>query len=290
MFRPRIGLALGGGGARGAAHLGVLQQLQRAKIHPHCIAGTSAGAIVAALFAFGVDLERMTEEMKTLKPVELSSFRFKGLGLFENSEITRLLTKLLPPNAMIQDARIPLAIKATNLLTGRGVILSEGPVLEAVLASCCVPGVYLPQEMNGMLLVDGGLTENVPLSALKKLGAHLLIGVNLNGNTAYARPEGVVDVVSSAMDIAIDAQTRRQLKDAHVVISMDLTRFSRTSGSDFDALVAQGLAATEEKIWNETTLRAWVWLKKARNFLRDVVPLKIPEFLRNLVSRGSDVA
>lgn len=290
MFRPRIGLALGGGGARGAAHIGVLCQLERAKIHPHCLAGTSAGAIVAALYAFGVGLDVMTQEMRSLKPVELSAFRFKGLGLFENTEIERLLTKLLPPEARLQDARIPLAIKATDLLTGRGVILTEGPVIPAVLASCCVPGVYVPQERDGMLLVDGGLTENVPLSALKKLGAHLLIGVNLNGNSTYARPEGVVDVVSRAMDIAIDAQTRRQLTAAHVEISMDLTRFSRTSGQDFDALIAAGLAAAEAKIWNETTLRAWVRLKKLRNFLRDVLPIKIPEFLRNLVSRGRDIA
>ena len=283
LFRPKIGLALGGGGARGAAHIGVLQQLKIAKIHPHCIAGTSAGAIVASLYAFDVDLAVIEQEMKQLKPVDFTSFRFKGLGLFENSEIKELLTKLLPADARIEQARIPLAVKATNLLTGRGVVLDDGPVIPAVLASCCVPGIYMAQEVDGMILVDGGLTENVPLSALKKLGAHLTIGVNLNGNSGYTRPQGVVDVLSSAMDIAIDAQTRRQLNDAHVVISMDLTQYSRTSSEHFDQLVAIGKKATQEKIWNETALRTWVRAKKTWHLIRDLLPVKVPEFLKKIL-------
>ncbi|MFP5492470.1 MAG: patatin-like phospholipase family protein [Bacteriovoracia bacterium] len=283
LFRPKIGLALGGGGARGAAHIGVLQQLKIAKIHPHCIAGTSAGAIVASLYAFDVDLAVIEQEMKQLKPVDFTSFRFKGLGLFENSEIKELLTKLLPADARIEQARIPLAVKATNLLTGRGVVLDHGPVIPAVLASCCVPGIYMAQEIDGMILVDGGLTENVPLSALKKLGAHLTIGVNLNGNSGYTRPQGVVDVLSSAMDIAIDAQTRRQLNDAHVVISMDLTQYSRTSSEHFDQLVEIGKKATQEKIWNETALRTWVQAKKTWYLVRALLPLKIPDFLKKFL-------
>lgn len=283
LFRPKIGLALGGGGARGAAHIGVLQQLKIAKIHPHCMAGTSAGAIVASLYAFDVDLAVIEQEMKQLKPVDFTSFRFKGLGLFENSEIKELLTKLLPADARIEQARIPLAVKATNLLTGRGVVLDHGPVIPAVLASCCVPGIYMAQEIDGMILVDGGLTENVPLSALKKLGAHLTIGVNLNGNSGYTRPQGVVDVLSSAMDIAIDAQTRRQLNDAHVVISMDLTQYSRTSSEHFDQLVEIGKKATQEKIWNETALRTWVQAKKTWHLVRALLPLKIPDFLKKFL-------
>lgn len=283
LFRPKIGLALGGGGARGAAHIGVLHQLEIAKIHPHCIAGTSAGAVVASLYAFGIELSVIEQEMKMLKPVDFTSFRFKGLGLFENSEISELLTKLLPADARIEQARIPLAVKATNLLTGSGVILDRGPVIPAVLASCCVPGIYIAQEIDGMLLVDGGLTENVPLSALKKLGAHLTIGVNLNGNAGYTRPQGVVDVLSCAMDIAIDAQTRRQLKDAHVVISMDLTQYSRTSSEHFDQLVELGMKAAQEKIWNETALRAWIRAKKTWHIIRDLLPVKIPDFIKKIL-------
>lgn len=286
MFKPRIGLALGGGGARGAAHIGVLRHLEKVGIRPHCVAGTSAGAIVAALWAFGVPLEEAQAQMRQMKPVDLTGLRFKGLGLFENKEVAQLLHKLLPADARIEEAQIPLAFKATDLLSGRGVVLKEGPVVPAVLASCCVPGVYLAQEWEDKVLVDGGLTENVPLSALRALGAHFLIGVNLNGHGGYQRPKGVVDVLSNAMDIAIDAQTRRQLEDAHIVISMDLARFSRTSSEDFDALVAEGQRATRAKIKNMTALSFWLRVKKVWRLLRALAPVKIPELLKQLPFRA----
>ena len=276
-FKPKIGLALGGGGARGAAHLGVLRQLQKTNIYPHCISGTSAGAIVASLYAFGVELETIETEMKRLRPVSYSSFKFKGLGLFENSEIHGLLKKLLPVNAQIQDARIPLAIKATNILNGTGVVLFQGDVISAVLGSCCVPGIYTPTEIDGMLLVDGGLTENVPLSAIKHLGANIRIGVNLNGNAGYIRPEGIFDVVSNAIDIAIDAQTRKQLEEAHITISMDLTKYSRTSSEDFDELILEGMNATKKVIKSQALLRFWVILKKIKHFLKATIPLRVPQ-------------
>jgi NTE family protein len=215
--------------------------------------------------------------MKHLRPVNYSSFKFKGLGLFENSEIQGLLEKLLPEKAKIQDARIPLAIKATNILNGNGVVLFQGEVIPAVLGSCCVPGIYTPSEIDGMLLVDGGLTENVPLSAIKHLGANIRIGVNLNGNAGYTRPEGIFDVVSNAIDIAIDAQTRKQLEEAHITISMDLTKYSRTSSEDFDELILEGMNATKRVIKSQGLLRFWVILKKIKYFLRATMPLKIPE-------------
>ena len=277
LYEPRIGLALGGGGARGAAHIGVLKQLEKLNIKTYCIAGTSAGSIVASLYAFGISLEVIEEEIKKLKPVSYSTFSLRGLGLFENKEVYKLLERLLPEEAQIEDARIPLAIKATNLLNGHGVSLLKGPVIPAVLASTCVPGVYTPQEIDGMLLVDGGLTENVPLSSLKLLGAHLRIGVNLNGNEGYTKPEGVMDVLSNAMDIAIDAQTRQQLEEAHVIISMDLSQYSRTSSVDFDELILEGMKATRKVIKSQALLKIWVVIKKVWTFFKNLAPVKVPQ-------------
>ncbi len=279
-LRPKIGLALGGGGARGAAHLGVLKHFESIGLRPDCIAGTSAGAVVAALYAFGVSLEQIDREMRLCKPIDFSGFRFKSLGLFENNEIAHLLTKLLPKDALIEQANIPLAIKATNLLTGHGVILQSGPVIPAVLASCCVPGVYIAQEINGLILVDGALTENVPLTALKKLGAHFMIAVNLNGNEGYTPPQGVVDVISSSLDIAIDAQTRRQLRDAHALISMDLTGFSRTSSEHFDELVATGFNSAKEVVSSAKMLQTWFHIKRFYLLMRDFLPVKIPAIFK----------
>lgn len=288
MFRRKIGIALGGGGARGAAHIGVLEHFQSLNLNVHCISGTSAGAIIAAMYAFGVDLETMKTELKEVNPTPFTSFKIGKLGLFENTEMIQMLERLLPKNAQIENARIPLTIKATDLITGKGVLLSHGNVIEAVMASSCVPGFYLPAEKENMILVDGGLTENVPLSGLKFHGANLLIGINLNGNTHYSKPAGLLDVVSNAMDIAIDVRTRHQIKEADVAISIDLTEYSRTSSKDFDRLIVKGRAVAEEKIPTKASLYFWNRFAKIWKGIKEVSPVKVPEKIQRFFRRGEE--
>jgi NTE family protein len=285
MFRRKIGIALGGGGARGAAHIGVLEHLTSIGLDIHCISGTSAGAIIATMYAFGVDFETMKRELKQVNPTPFASIKIGKLGLFENTEMMEMLKRLLPPNAQIENALTPLTIKATDLITGEGVLLSHGDVIGAVMASSCVPGFYLPLEMNNMILVDGGLTENVPLSGLKFHGANLLIGVNLNGNTAYTKPNGILDVVSNAMDIAIDVRTKKQLKEADAAISIDLTEFSRTSSRDFDRLVLEGHKASLQKIPTVSSLYFQNRFMKMWKMIKEITPVKIPEKIQRIFKR-----
>lgn len=290
MFKRKIGIALGGGGARGAAHIGVLEHFQSIGVDIHCLSGTSAGAIIAALYAFGIDFEIMKEELKKVNPTPFTSFKIGKLGLFENTEMIEMLKRLLPHNAQIENAPIPLTIKATDLITGRGVLLSHGNVIEAVMASSCVPGFYLPIERDNMILADGGLTENVPLSGLKFHGANVLIGINLNGNTAYTKPSGILDVVSNAMDIAIDVRTRSQLKQADFVVSIDLTEYSRTSSRDFDQLVQQGRMAAEDKIPSVSSIYFWNRFVKLKKLIKEITPIKVPETLKRIFRPGDDKA
>lgn len=288
MFRRKIGVALGGGGARGAAHIGVLEHLAKLDLKIHCISGTSAGAIIASMYAFGIDLKTMKTELKKVSPIPLTSFKIGKLGLFENSEMREMLERILPPNAKIEDALIPLTIKTTDLISGKGVLLSHGNLIDAVLASSCVPGFYLPLEKDQMILVDGGLTENVPLSGLKFSGANVLIGVNLNGNTSYRKPVGILDVVSNAMDIAIDVRTKRQIKEADVAISIDLTEYSRTSSVDFDQLINKGRAETAIKIPTVSTLYISNRILKVWKGVRDISPIKVPEKIQQVFRREDD--
>lgn len=286
MFGRKIGVALGGGGARGAAHIGVLEHFRNIGMNIHCVSGTSAGAIIAAMYAFGVDFETMKRELKTVNPTPFASIKFGHLGLFENTEMMEMLKRLLPQNAQIQDALVPLSIKATDLITGEGVLLTHGDVIEAVMASSCVPGFYLPLEKNNMILVDGGLTENVPLSGLKFHGANLLVGINLNGNTSYASPDGILDVVSTAMDIAIDVRTRTQLKQADAAISIDLTEFSRTSSRDFDRLVEKGYKTSLQKIPTVPSLYYKNSFMKIWKMIKEVTPVKVPEKIQRIFRRN----
>lgn len=289
-FKRRIGVALGGGGARGAAHMGILEHFENIGLEIHCISGTSAGAIVATLYAFGVDFETMKKELKEINPAPFTSFKIGKLGLFENTELKEMLKRLLPEKAQIEDARIPLTIKATDLITGEAVLLSHGDVIEAVLASSCVPGFYLPVERDNMILADGGLTENVPLSGLKFHGANVLIGVNLSGNTTYTRPNGILDVVSNAMDIAIDVRTRKQLKQADVAISIDLTEYSRTSSKDFDILITRGKLAAQTKLPNMESLYFKNRFMKTWKLIKELTPVKVPERIQSLFRTRDDKA
>lgn len=288
IFKRKVGVALGGGGARGAAHIGVLEHLTSIGLDIHCLSGTSAGAIIATLYAFGVDFETMKRELKQVNPTPFASFKIGKLGLFENTEMINMLERLLPPNAKIEDAKIPLTIKATDLITGESVLLSHGNVIEAVMASSCVPGFYLPIEKDNMILVDGGLTENVPLSGLKFHGANLLIGVNLSGNTTYNKPTGILDVVSNAMDIAIDVRTRRQLKQADISISIDLTEYSRTSARDFDQLVTRGQLAAQLKVPNLASMYMANRFMKTWKLVKEITPIKVPESIQKVFRKRDD--
>lgn len=235
-----IGLALGGGGAKGAAHVGVLKSFEKAGFKPNCIAGTSAGSIVASLYAFGIPLHLIEKEIQELRPMTTTGIRFGELGLFENKSIENLLEKYLGKNADLSQAPLPVAVHVTDLLSGEGVDLSSGPAIPIILASSCIPGFYVPQSIHNRLFVDGGLTENVPYQALKKLGARTTIGIDLNGGVSYPQPQGILDVMINAMDIAIDARTRDQLEQFDKVISMDLKQFSRMSSQDVLAMIEFG--------------------------------------------------
>ncbi|PIP94694.1 MAG: patatin [Bdellovibrio sp. CG12_big_fil_rev_8_21_14_0_65_39_13] len=282
MFKRKLGLALGGGGARGLAHLGVIKHLNEIQLPISAISGTSAGAIVASLLAYGVPFDTIVENIRKLKPTEWSSFRFRGLGLFHNELLREMLTKLLPENATIEGAKIPLALKVTDLISGKGLDLFEGDLIEAVMASSCVPGIYTPVHKDGRLLVDGALVENVPVSLLKRLGANFYVGVNLNGNLEYGKPDGIVDVLTNAMDIAIDSHTKAQLKACDLVISMDLTRYSRTQTQQMDQLIEEGYKAAQKTIGDLSQYVVRGGIRKLWRQFKLWLPfhLKIPELFK----------
>lgn len=272
----KVGLALGGGGARGLAHIGVLEHLESIGLKPDMIAGTSAGAIVAALYAFGVKHEDIFEELQKLKAIEFSALRIPKLGLMENIGVIELIERKIGKDKNIEDAILPLAIKATDITKGKSVLMTSGPLLSAVLASSCVPGVYIPVERNNCMLVDGGLTENVPVSALEVLGAHLKIAVNLNGQKGYTKPVSIADVLANALDIAIDHQTWEQLEDADVVISMDLSQYGRFRNDQASKLKREGIEAAQNEIPDARWIILRRRIKRWRHLFEQFTPIKIP--------------
>ena len=169
---PKVGLALSGGSALGIAHIGVVKCLMENKIPIECVAGTSAGSIVAVCVAFDVPIKKMIEMSKGLNWSNLSQFGYSKMGLTSNKPVSEIMAGMVG-NAKIEEAHIPLAIIATNIDTAKEVIFRHGNVAEAVMSSTCLPGFFVPVEVKGKKLVDGGLVENLPLSPFRCNSQHL---------------------------------------------------------------------------------------------------------------------
>ena len=246
----RIGLALGGGAILGAAHIGVLKVFDEEKIPISAISGTSIGAFVAALYAFGVSPGQIEKIALELDWLDISGFAFSRLGLLSNEKMGKKIDEVLG-EVQFKDARIPLSIIATDIGRFEKVVLEMGDVARAVMASACVPGIFIPVEIDDHLLVDGGLMENVPISPLKRRGMDKIIGVDLNAGRKYKKPDDLIDVVLNAIDIAIDNATRMQTRIADLLIAPELSAYNRADADHVQDLIRGGYTAARRMISKE---------------------------------------
>ncbi len=238
----RLGLALSGGATRGFAHIGVLQAFEENGIRPDYLSGTSIGAFAAALYAFGIPLAEIRRIAQGMTAVSVSKLKLSRYALFSNEELARIIQSKIG-KARIEDAVIPLAIIAVDIGAGEKIVLRRGEVAPAVMASNAVPGIYRPVVIDGRMLVDGGILEDVPLSPLRPMGAEIVVAVNLSADRRYRPPEDIIDVLLNAFDLAIDEDTKTQVKAADVLIAPRLSDFRRMDASQIDALIAEGRRA-----------------------------------------------
>ena len=285
LFNTTIGLALGGGAAKGVAHIGVLKALEDANIEVDYIAGTSVGAMIAALYAFKVDVETIGSLARRLTMSKVTSFKLNKTGFFSTESLRELMLEYVGDVA-IEDAAIPLSIVATDINSGEEIVLTSGSVVDAVCASAAIPGIYIPVEINGRTLVDGGLVQNVPIEALQTAGAGVTIASHLNSVSHYQEISHVLDVMRNAFEIAVSQHTQDQLKEADLLISMDLSDFSlRDNTERYDELFNIGHQAATVQ------LTKLVWYKKTNLFLyigrmmRELAPFKLPEFIRRALNK-----
>lgn len=279
-FNTKIGLALGGGAAKGIAHVGVLKAFEEEGVKIHCVSGTSIGALVAAYHAFGKNADEIMKVGRELSFSKIANFTLRRRGMFTTDSIEEMILRDLG-DVDIENALKPLAIIATDITTGEKVVFRKGKLAKAVAASVAVPGAYVPVEYMGRLLVDGGITENVPTSVLEKMGAGILVGIDLNGVKKYPYPKDILGVLGNAFDIAIDLRTRDQLKTCDVLVSLDLSDYSRLGNvEDADKLFLEGYRPMKEKI------QSVLWHKRGNLFyyvikaIKEFIPLKIPLIIK----------
>lgn len=223
----------------GAVHVGVLRALEEKKIRIDCLAGTSIGAVVAALYAFRVPIDDIEKFSKELKWLDITKVSLSRLGLMSNEKLGDLLIEHIG-NKDIEDAGIPLRIVATDIASGEKVILEKGNLADAVRASACIPGIFKPVEINGTMLVDGGIVEHIPITPLKAMGADRIIAVQLQIHQAAKKPDHIVEVMLNTFEFMVNNISKPYLKDADILIKPNLSEFDKVNTNQVNDLITKG--------------------------------------------------
>ena len=240
---PSIGIALGGGFARGIAHIGVLKVLEEENIPVGAIAGTSVGALIGACYCSGLSLSEMEELARNTRFTSFARWTLSRYGFASNDRMISFLTRTLKCQTF-ENLRIPLGVTATDFNTGEGVIFHSGSIIDPVRASCAYPGMFLPVEIRGRHLVDGMLSYPVPTRPLREMGADRVLAVHLKGTWANGSPpRHIFDVIGQSFAIAQDAMSGLWRQDADLVIEPDVAGFAYDDFKRSPDLIRVGEAA-----------------------------------------------
>ena len=241
----KLGLALSGGGPRGFAHIGVLRAFEEERIHFDCVAGTSAGALIGAMYCADVSCEQMVDAAKQITRKEL-------VGKFwinsDSANIANAANRLLADKTFKQ-LSVPFAAVAVDLTDGQEVVLTEGSVAKAISASCAVPALFKPVEIDKMVLVDGGLLNNMPADVCRTMGAEIVIGVDLNHHRGSGTDsKKLKDILVATWNITTKSTMYKGTTNSDLVIEPELHEFKRTSLQYIEQMVDEGYRAAKEKM------------------------------------------
>lgn len=271
---PKIGLALSGGSALGICHIGVIKAFRENKIPIDCVSGTSAGAIAAVCLAFGIPMRKMVDISRKVNWANISKFGYSRMGINSNRPVGEMISEIID-GARIENAKIPLAIMATDVDSGEKVVLRKGNVAEAIMASTCLPGFFIPVEIKGKKLVDGGLVENLPISPLNKMKVDIKIGVNLKHWRKLKKSRNVLDVIANSYSILTGAQEAFIPAQADILIEPHLEKYITSDFKKADKLIEEGYKAAKlampqiKKLISDKKERKKGFFQKIVDFLGD---------------------
>lgn len=244
----KIGLSLGAGGAKGLAHIGVLQVLLREGIHIDYLAGTSIGALIGASFAAGNDIEMMAKLATRFNQSLIVDVTLPRLGLLKGQKAMELI-KLLTHNKNFDQLNIPFAAVATDVERGEVVIFREGNVAQAVRASISIPGVFRPVRYMGRLMVDGAVSERMPVNILKEMGADYIIGVDLKSwPQKKTEVRNIYEVIMQSIDILENLAFKNYINLVDTLIAPNLSSIGTSDYAKGEECITLGRAAAEMQI------------------------------------------
>ncbi len=252
---PKIGVALGGGFARGLAHIGVLKVLEEEKIPIDFIAGTSVGSVIGAAYASGISAKELEEIAALVRFKDFSRWTFSRFGLFSNDKMAVFLRKVLRCKNF-EELRIPLAIAATDVVTGEPAVFTSGDLIGPVRASCAYPGMFQPVRIENRLLVDGLLAHAVPAMPLRDMGAERVISVYLAAH--WVKPGGprhVFDVIGQCFSIAQSRMCGPWKAASDVILQPEIGEFAYDDFVRAPELIRTGEAAARAIM---PTIREWL--------------------------------
>ncbi|WP_110112942.1 patatin-like phospholipase family protein [Bacillus sp. CGMCC 1.16541] len=239
MKNPKVGIALGSGGARGFAHLGVMKVLKEENVPIDYIAGSSMGALVASFYATGLEMEQLYKIAHAFKRKYYLDFTVPKMGFIVGNRIKDLV-RTFTQGKNIEELNTPIAIVATDLKTGEKVVFKTGPVAEAVRASISIPGIFVPEPWNGRLLVDGGVVDRIPVSVVKEMGADIVIGVDVSRVKINAEVGSIFDVILQSLDILQDELVKNREIASDVMIRPQLEMFSSRAFTNIKEIISIG--------------------------------------------------
>jgi NTE family protein len=252
---PAIGIALGGGFARGIAHIGVLKVLEEEGIPVRMVAGTSVGAIMGAAYCSGLTIAELEEVAHKVRFTTFARWTLSRYGFASTDRMVSFLKKTLKVHTF-EDLRIPLGVTATDFNTGKGTVFTSGPMIDPVRASCAYPGMFLPVEIQGSWLVDGMLSHPVPSQPLREMGADRVLAVHLKGQwSKTCAPRHFFDVIGQSFAIAQDMMSATWRSAADIVIEPDVAGFDYDDFKRAGELIRVGELAMRQAL---PEVRKWL--------------------------------
>ena len=252
---PAIGIALGGGFARGIAHIGVLRVLEEEGIPVRVVTGTSVGALIGACYCSGLSIEDMEEVARNTRFTTFARWTLSRFGFASNDRMVAFLTRTLKVKTF-EEMCIPLGVTATDFNTGEGVVFHSGSIIDPVRASCAYPGMFLPVEIRGRYLVDGMLSHPVPTRPLREMGADRVIAVHLKGTwSSGGAPRHLFDVIGQSFAIAQDAMSSLWRSAADIVVEPDVAGFGYDDFKRSPDLIRAGEIAMRQAL---PEVRKWL--------------------------------
>jgi NTE family protein len=277
---PAIGVALGGGFARGIAHIGVLKVFEEEGIPIRMIAGTSVGAIMGAAYCSGLTIEELKEVAHKVRFNNFARWTLSRYGFATTDRMISFLARTLKVQTF-EELRIPLGVVATDFNTGKGVVFTSGPIVDPVRASCAYPGMFLPVEIRGRCLVDGMLSHPIPTRPLREMGAERVLAVHLRGQwSKTSAPRHFFDVIGQSFAIAQNMTSSLWRSAADVVIEPDVAGFDYDDFKRADELIRVGELAMRRAL---PEVRKWLEVPAEA-----AAPLKVPALVARTAPMPAD--